>query len=143
MGDGQMDVEGILRRTSYRTEAGAGDMDVAMNPWSHRHVSRPYPPWSLSFLRIHFRRVGGSGDAVADLQLVRTSVPGQVVLSQDHDVQLYELANAGVGGDQNLRVPFDELQHWFFGESGALQLVWTSPDGTNIRWGVEMAMIVW
>ena len=92
---------------------------------------------SLQLLRVHFRRLSGTGTDTASLTLDVDSHKGA-----GFDTRLKTITGAGVSADVNMRIPRDELDAWTIGSRDALQVNWTNPDALGeIAWGLEAWLV--
>lgn len=92
--------------------------------------------WVLAFLRVHFRRISGSGTEVANMTFDIDSD-----LGTDWDVRLKTLTSVGVSFDVNLRIGELEYADWTFEPRHKLFVNWTNPETTGeIQWGLEAAI---
>lgn len=109
-----------------RRAAGAGDLLATFQ------LDRDF---RLVYLRCHF--IGTAGWNRMYLEVA--SAAGSA-----HDTVLYEITRAGPGNDVNFRVPAEESADpspWAFAGGDAFRVRWTSPDGGNIAWGIEVGLV--
>jgi len=133
-----MDLGELIRRTVTHEGTDVDDMDTDIVPTTGgKH--------SLSYLRVHFEREAGSGDALDTLRINIVQRETSRRRSDYFNFQLYQIPNVGVESvyDVNFRVPDEQLRHFLIDGSQAFNLTWTSGDGSNIRWAYEMGLIAW
>ena len=114
---------------------GVGSMSVPIKP----NLTVRGAAFVLTFVRVHFVRVAGSGTDTATLYLDLDSVKG----AQWDARLLGSSAVVGVGADVNWRYSDDTQQAFSFIDGDVPTLVWTNPDANEIEWGVEVGVQEW
>jgi len=108
-----------------RRASGSGDMNETFA------LDRKF---RLVFIRCHFS--GGSG--TAPLTISVDSAAGA-----EYAARLFTMARAGPGKDVHLRIDRGvggEPSAWTFQSGDGLRMQWTSPDGGNVTWGLEVGL---
>ncbi len=88
----------------------------------------------VAFVRVHFTRTTGTG---ADIATFKTSVWD---INPDSRVVIDEAPGVGVGSDYYLRNWDYKLASFPIGVEQELLLGWTTPDGTDLSWGIELGV---
>lgn len=114
---------GAIEHLFPRGVCGVGNIAVPI---------RPGYRFCLAYVRVHFRRLSGSGTEVADFTIDLDSQ-----LGDDFDVRLATLPKVGVSYDVNVGVSPDDYHRWILDSADGLTFNWTNPEtGGEISWGL-------
>lgn len=124
-------------RTIVQRDSGTSDMGTlsASAPTEVARFRLIEQPFCLSWLRVHFTVITGSG-GTATLAVNLDSGTGV-----RHDTELLQITGAGKDNDVNLRIADEELKDWVFQRGDAIVLTWTNPDDGNVAWGAEVGLL--
>lgn len=113
-------------------------MDKTLDP---QNIIVARVPFYLVFARAHFVDLGTSvSPPTSDLTIKICGSPDSNV-ETPRDVKLHTQKAVGVGYDMNLGVDEWAVRHWIVAAGCGLRFQWTSPDGNNISWGLEVGIV--